>query len=1099
MRSPGGSVTIRIPPSRIGFSAVTRIPTFVLLLVLCPIASPIAGASEVDYVSQIKPLLSEKCYSCHGVLKQEAELRLETRGLMIDGGDSGSVIAPGHPEESLILERVRSSDSDRMPPEGEGSPLTRDQIELIEQWIRGGAEAPEEATPLAPEQHWAFQPITAPQPSDLAKHANPIDALLEAKQAREAIRPQPPAPRSLQLRRLYLDLIGLPPTHQQLADPRPIEEIVDELLASPHHGERWARHWMDIWRYSDWYGLGEQLRNSQKHLWHWRDWIIRSLNQDKGYDRMIQEMLAGDELSPEDPEVLAATGFLARNYYLFNRTTWLDNTIEHTSKAFLGLTMNCAKCHDHKYDPITQVDYYRLRAIFEPHQVRLDPIPGVTDFESDGLPRVFDDDLSIVTQLHVRGDPKQPDPDIEIAPGVPAILASFATPIESVALPVTAFAPGLRPHVRRDRVNEAEAAVRRAEQELEAARQKLAAQPEAAKAVEAEPPAETEPLQIEDDFDAPNPQLWEIIGDHWEYREGSLHQTMATRESHMVRLRKPLPRDFDLRCRYTHTGGATYKSVTFRFDQSDDGRDSNYVYTSAHEPGPKVQVAYSRDGQSSYPTQGRRDQAIEVGRPYQLRVAVRDTLVNVWLDDQFMVAYRLPDRREGFFSLSGFDATVAFDSIQLSDLPSDEPLQEAADAGARPATDPQAAVELAEAKLKMERASLRSLQATFDADHAKYSGDGAEVANRLCRVAAERQTEWQIASAEYRMLADAADSNKAEAAKQQLESAKQKLASLVQADEQPGDDPAVEYESFRAAKKALESPADKESDYPPVYSPTSSGRRLALARWISSPNNPLTARVAVNHVWMRHFGTPLVESVFDFGLRAPEPQHLDVLDRLAAELIQSGWSLKHLHRLIVTSQAYARSSSSLHADPRCLDRDPENKLYWRMNPRRMESQVVRDSLLAFADELDLTVGGPSLDHDHRPPRRSLYFKHSPDLKEKFLETFDNADVLVCYRRSESIVPQQALALVNSELSISMSAKIAAAIESRMPDGTDVDFISELFETILARPAVETEIDQCERFLQQLAELSSEDPAGRSRRRARLVHAILNHNDFITIR
>jgi len=151
---------------------------------------------------------------------------------------------------------------------------------------------------------------------------------------------------------------------------------------------------------------GDQLRHSQKHLWHWRDWIVESLNEDKGYDRMIVEMLAADELAPGDADVVRATGFLARNYYLFNRTTWLDDTIESTGKAFLGLTFNCAKCHDHKYDPVTAVDYYNFRALFEPHQVRLDPVPGVIDFEKGGIPRAFDDQPDAATFLHLRGDPE---------------------------------------------------------------------------------------------------------------------------------------------------------------------------------------------------------------------------------------------------------------------------------------------------------------------------------------------------------------------------------------------------------------------------------------------------------------------------------------------------------------------------------------------------------------------------------------------------------------------------------------------------------------------------------------------------------------------
>ncbi|MEZ5430370.1 MAG: DUF1549 domain-containing protein [Verrucomicrobiales bacterium] len=293
-----------------------------------------------------------------------------------------------------------------------------------------------------------------------------MDAFLGAKQSGHSLKVQPEAERSILIRRASLDLTGLPPTEAQLTSQAPFEETVDRLLESPQYGERWGRHWMDVWRYSDWYGLGAQLRNSQKHLWHWRDWIVQSLNTDKGYDRMVEEMLAGDEIAPDDIDSVTGTGFLARNYYLFNRTTWLDDTIEHTAKAFLGLTMNCAKCHDHKYDPISQVDYYRFRAIFEPHQIRLDEIPGETDFEKDGLPRAYDDQPGAETFLHVRGDPAHPDKETKITPGVPAILAGFETPPRPVELPLSAWAPGARDFVRRDLLRAAETRLADAEQAL---------------------------------------------------------------------------------------------------------------------------------------------------------------------------------------------------------------------------------------------------------------------------------------------------------------------------------------------------------------------------------------------------------------------------------------------------------------------------------------------------------------------------------------------------------------------------------------------------------------------------------------------------------
>jgi hypothetical protein len=206
--------------------------------------------------------------------------------------------------------------------------------------------------------------------------------------------------------------------------------LVEKLLADPRHGQRWARHWMDVWRYSDWWGLGEQLRNSQKHLWHWRDWIIESLNNDAPYDEMVRLMLAADEIAPEDASKLRATGFLARNWFLFNRNTWMEDTVEHVGKGFLGLTFNCSKCHDHKYDPISQTDFYRLRAVFEPYHVRLDVTAGGADLEKDGIPRAFDADAGAVTYRFVRGEESQPDKSAVISPGVPALF-DFAAALGS--------------------------------------------------------------------------------------------------------------------------------------------------------------------------------------------------------------------------------------------------------------------------------------------------------------------------------------------------------------------------------------------------------------------------------------------------------------------------------------------------------------------------------------------------------------------------------------------------------------------------------------------------------------------------------------------
>lgn len=1009
-----------------------------------------ASAQAADYLKEIKPVLRERCYACHGALKQKADLRVDTVQQLHDGG----VIESGE-----LLARLTSTDDDeRMPPEGH--PLSADELDAIRSWIAAGAPAPpDERAEDDPRDHWAFQRIEKPAAPSAG---NPIDAFLNAKHAELGLTKQPEAERSLVIRRMYLDLIGLPPNLDQLNSDASYEEIAQQLLDSPQHGERWARHWMDIWRYTDWYGLGAQLRNSQKHIWRWRDWIVSSLNDDKGYDRMILEMIAGDELDPANPDVVTGTGYLARNYYLFNRTTWLDDAIEHTGKAFLGLTMNCAKCHDHKYDPIDQVDYYRFRAIFEPHQVRLDPIAGETDFEKDGLPRVFDDQPDAETFLHVRGDPKTPDKDTKIEPGVPAILASFAPNPKPIELPVSAWAPGTRKYFQEDLVAAAKKRIETARAEVEKASDEPTPEPL---------PKSAAAGGFKDDFAEANPELWDVRGDGWKYEGGKIVQTVSNRDQQLVRSVVSHPADFDLTLKFKTTGGDTYKSVGFRFDVTDDGANSHLVYTSAHEPGPKVQIAHKVGGQTSYPTNAKVSKQIQTGVDYELRVLVRQQLLNVSLNDEFLFAYNLPSRYpDGKIELTAFDAIAEFDAIEVKPLAADAELK---DAGAPP-DKPKTSREVAEAKLTAAELELVAIQARIAADNAVFLRQGDAEPAKAAAAKAER--EFAAADTKAKHLEKPADAN----LKKAFETAEKNLAKTD-----------ADYSPIRGSFKALETPAHKEPQYAATYAKTSTGRRLALAKWMTARENPLTARVAVNHIWTRHFGEPLVETVFDFGRQAPKPEHAELLDYLAAELIESGWSMKRLHFLMVTSEVYRRSSSNLNADPNTYAKDSNNHFYWRMNSRRMESQVVRDSLLELAGQLDETIGGPSIDPTPAARRRSLYFKHSRDHQNKVLEMFDDANILACYRRSESVVPQQALALSNSKLAIDMSQQL----QTRLGDFESNDaFASHVFNLLLCRQPTEAELAECRTFFSEMAAANLQ-----GRARTRFVHALLNHNDFVTIR
>jgi len=699
-----------------------------------------------------------------------------------------------------------------------------------------------------------------------------------------------------------------------LADEQPdsFERVVDRLLATPAYGERWARHWMDIWRYSDWYGLDAQLRHSQKHIWHWRDWIIESLNGDKPYDVMIREMLAGDEIAPADPAVLRATGFLARNYFLFNRNTWLEETVEHTGKAFLGLTLNCAKCHAHKFDPIAQEDFYRFRAFFEPHQVRLDPVPGQPDLEKDGLPRVFDAHPDTPTFLFARGDERMPDKARALSPGVPEV---FDPPpaIVPAQLPLIAFAPATNESVQRDQLA-------LAEQQIDAA---------------------IAPL-------------------------GKAHDALVKEiAQHAVRAvtgRAPLP------------------------------PPSTAVHTAA--------------------------------------------LATTVAAEKALAAARL--------RLPMLTASFAADRARLSDPP-------AADAP-----------DLARAAALAENAhALATAEASLASAHAEV----------------ERQ---RAAGATDKITAAEAKVKEASAA---LEKA-QKVT--------PGDT----YTSVRVARKAFEGPTEKESDLPAVFPSSTTGRRLALAKWITARENPLTARVAVNHIWLRHFGEPLVPDVVDFGRRSPAPPQQKLLDWLAVEFMESGWSMKHLHRLIVTSAAYRMRSTSAGAPPANMAADPENRLLWRRTPQRMEGELIRDAALFLAGELDRTLGGPTVSAEDSK-RRALYFIRSLNDEPRFLTIFDAPSVLECYRRLESTVPAQALAMANSKLTLGLAPKIAARIGA-LPDA---DFVTAGYETLLGAPPSAEEGAEALRGLAEFRALhaAAGPPAVAEKARTQLIHVLLNHNDFVTVR
>ncbi|MCB1227817.1 MAG: PSD1 domain-containing protein [Verrucomicrobiales bacterium] len=381
------------------------------LLLPCLLAGPASAAPDraaLDFFEkQIRPILANRCFECHSKTKQKGGLRVDHIGYLTNGGETGPALVPGHPEKSPMLEAVRYANADfQMPPPNNGGKIPDSEIALLEKWIQMGAPWPEAAegkivvTPggFTEEQHayWAFQPVKDAKPpkvqGDWAR--NDIDRFVQARLEAQQLQPAPEADRHELARRLYFDLHGLPPTREQIdafvndPDPKAYEKLVDQLLASPRYGERWAQHWLDLVRYAE--SDGYNADGYRPNVWPYRDYVIRSFNEDKPYDQFVREQLAGDEIAPDDPDVLIATAFLRHPVYEWNqrdvRGQWdiiLTDMTDTAGEVFLGMSVGCAHCHNHKFDPILQKDYYRLRAFFAPVKWRDDLVLATAEEKAD--------------------------------------------------------------------------------------------------------------------------------------------------------------------------------------------------------------------------------------------------------------------------------------------------------------------------------------------------------------------------------------------------------------------------------------------------------------------------------------------------------------------------------------------------------------------------------------------------------------------------------------------------------------------------------------------------------------------------------------------
>jgi hypothetical protein len=923
-----------------------------------------ASTSDGDFFEKrIRPLLVDRCYKCHSAHseKLKGDLLLDTKEGMLKGGESGKpALVPGDAEKSLLIEAVRYLNEDlKMPPPKEGK-LTDSQIGDLAVWVKMGAPYPGSGAPGVTvvadksaynydeaRKWWSFQPVSsppAPRVKNVAWVMSPVDQFILAKLEEKKLPPAPPADKRTLIRRATFDLIGLPPTPQDIeafvADKSPdaFAAVVDRLLASPHYGERWARHWLDVVRYTDSFdarGIGGEA--DVPEAWRYRDWVVNAFNRDLPYDQFVVQQLAGDILATNEPGrfeagQIVATGVMAIGEWGIGDadkekmlTDIVDDQIDVTGRAFLGLTLGCARCHDHKFDPIPTEDYYSLAGIFFSSHIL--PRPGA---KTAGSP-VLRIPLASAAELDERKakEARAAALDREVKAMNGAVLLTRAT------------------HGANNN------------------------------------PALTT-LNLSDGPDLPSAVA----------NSGDVQLEFIT-------ITLP-PRSVAVHPSPDRAAAAAWQSpvrgtveVRGRVADADDKCGNGIEWVLYH--GRKV-IASGRIDNGG--RQEIKPVAVEVstGELIQLAILARDrdhscdtTVVELEVHerDGDRRSWRLPDDVVSDFASKANTGAWRFLAFQ----------------GEPPATLTQDELSAQEKEaLRQKQQELTKLR--------------EELARPL--PVAHGLQEGGVPESAYAGIHDA---------QVHIRGRYDRLGKLVP----------------RRLPRVLVG-----ENQVPI---TEGSGRLQLARWIASSANPLTARVMVNRLWQHHFGEGLVRTPNNFGKLGERPTHPELLDFLARRFIDSGWSIKAMHRAIMLSAAYQQSSVPSED---VLRADPENRLFGRMNRRRLEAEPLRDGLLAIAGDLDLRMAGPSI-RDLNNSRRTLYLMTIRSDRSNYRMLFDAPDpVSIAEKRIDSTVAPQALFLLNHPSVLRATEDLVRWIRAE-GDADDQARIEKLYRLLYGRPPVADEV------------------------------------------
>lgn len=1049
-----GALALQKNALRISSGATAPAAVVLLAATLFPLhASQLTDTQLEFFESRIRPILAQECYECHSeATKAKGGLLLDSRAGWQKGGKTGAIIEAGKPEASLLIHSLTHELADLKMPKN-GAKLDPQILDDFRQWITMGAPDPRDAPPSSEQlaedtdwtavsarraQWWSFQPIKNPDPPEISGATHPVDRFIRAKLFEKGLAPSPPADPRVLLRRLYFNLIGLPPTPSDTAsfmdtwktDPdEATSGLVDRLLANPGFGEKWARHWMDWTRYADTHG--SEGDPTIPHAWRYRDYLVRALNADVPLDQLVVEHLAGDLIENERPRINAemklnesalGLGHLRMVFHGFSPTDALDERVRFTddqintvTKAFLGLTVSCARCHDHKFDAISQADYYALYGIFT------NALPATIAVDAPGVLETHREELTTLKARIRKGL------SAHWIASLPSTTAEWEARAGSPGVKDSGAVPGLLTRLADTKQNQA-----------------------ALKTVWDEAVARISKSRSEEDrFDATVQRRWDL-SDH-------AHFATWSRYGEGVKDTAPAPAGDFIPAPagasgdpvvagivpsgvYSHLISSRHRAVLasapFVLDAEYDlfvrisGEGGSFRYAVQHYPrsGTIYPVSNLNGGKWRWEKE---DLAYWKGDSLHFELATAaDAPILVKEMDRSWFGIR-----EAMLVPKGSPAPEHGDDESLyalftSGSPVPQDLDEA---------------------FNWISATLRTTLSAWGKGDSSLTNAQAILLDELLAAG------W---------LPNSSDSMPGDLT--ELVNRYRKLEAEIPSPtrapgvfERPGADQAL-YERGDHKQPAATVPRRFLEAIDATPYKTAGTGRLEFARDLVAEKNPFTTRVLVNRVWYHLFGDGIVPTVDNFGRLGETPSHPELLDFLSARFRGGqAWSLKALVRDLVLSETWQQSSGP---PPEALTKDPGNRWLSSYPLRRLEAEAIRDSLLALSGKLDLATSGPPVSGDQ--PRRSIYVRVKRNDLDPFLSTFDfPVPASSVGKRDVTNVPAQSLTLLNDPLLDTRARQWSTVIKTALPsDADDEARIRHLFEMAMTRPPTTAELTGAKDFL-----------------------------------